>query len=161
MLANGTRWSPSGGVCLVSQSPTTTSVTGTLTETTLGSFVIPGGLMSANGQLEIKTLWAFTNSANAKTNRIRMNTLSGSQFISSAPTTSDSGQYLTIIRNNGLTTQQRGTNSGISSFGSTTAGLAVSTTDTGSDFNIVISGQLALSSETITLHHVSIIYMEG
>lgn len=160
-VSNGTRWSPLGGQCLVAQSPTTTSVTGTVTETTLGSFVIPGGLMSANGQLEIKTLWAFTNSANAKTNRIRMNTLSGSQFISSGPATSDSGQYLTIIRNAAATNSQRGASSGISSFGATTAGFAVSSIDTTVDFNIVVSGQLSNTGETITLHHVSMIYLEG
>lgn len=160
-ISNGTRWAPLGGTCLLYQSTLNSAVTGTLSETTLATVTIPGGVMSGNGQLEIKTLWSFTNSANVKSNRIRINNITGATYTASGPTASDTGQYYSIIRNNGLTSQQRGVNAGVTSFGNTTAGLVTSTIDTTADFSLYFTGQLANVADSTSIQHISIIYSEG
>jgi hypothetical protein len=162
--SNGTYWSPLNGEVTLAQSGASVSVTGTLTETALATYTMPGGLMSANGQLEIFHFWSFTNSANSKTLRVRLSAVgggsSGNAYLSNTLTTFSTVKGITCIRNANSTSSQKGwgTSSASSSGLGTSGALTSSTRDTGSNLDVCILGLLGNSGETITLEAYSIVY---
>lgn len=158
---NGTRWAPSNGSVLVSQSNVKVDYTGSTGTLVLATITIPGGLMSANGILEVLTSWQYTNSANSKTITIRFSGAGGTSFFSRTETTTASHQVNLLIRNANSTSSQVGMNSGATgSFGTSSGAIITSSVNTGSDTTISISGNLALSSETISLYSYRVNYRE-
>lgn len=158
---NGTRWAPSNGSVLVSQSNVKVDYTGSTGAVVMATITIPGGLMSANGILEVLTSWQYTNSANSKTIAIRFSGTGGTAFFSRAETTTASHQVNLLIRNANSISSQIGMNGGATgSFGTSTGAIATSSVNTGSDTTISISGNLALSSETISLYSYRVNYRE-
>ena len=81
---------------LIDSSGTKVTVSGTTTATQVYSKVIEGGLLGANGYLELITLWSGSSSANLKTPLIA---LGGTVFNSVGLSTSESVQHYSIIRN--------------------------------------------------------------
>lgn len=77
----------------VARAGAVSSITGTVTETTLGTFTIPAGAMGPNGQLEIISLWTSTSSANNKIFKITF----GGSILWTATVTTTSG-YQTFSR---------------------------------------------------------------
>ncbi len=135
---------------ILAASAVAASHTGATSEAILASVPVPAGAMGPNGALRISTLWSYTNSANAKTMRCRLGGASGS-VVFSPIATSTSGLNLqrTLQNRNSQASQicfQQGT---VNSFatGSTVA-VAV---DTASAQDLVFTGQLANSGETVTL----------
>lgn len=158
---NGTRWFPINGQLILSSKAPNVSVTGTTTITQLDSVNIPAGLMSANGQIEILTLWSYTNSANAKTIRVYLGAVLGTSFMSRAETATVGSQMLTVIRAANSTTAQKGANNNIiGGLGISNAGITSSTFDMSLVQPIIFTGTLALSTETITLKGYKITYRE-
>lgn len=142
---NGTVWQQLGAQPWA-QSATPVSVTGTLTETTLATITIPGGMMGPNGSLRIRALFGGTNSANSKTMRVR---LAGSAMATSAGfTTSDYALHQVLVAN------RNAQNSQLASYGTAQAGtgsVTVTAVDTSVDQLLTITGQLASAGETLTL----------
>lgn len=85
---------------------TSASVTGTTSETTVYSYTIPAGTMGVNSSLHIPFILTWTNNANAKTFRIRINGTVVAQY---GPTTNATGRFYFIISNrNSLSSQITG-----------------------------------------------------
>jgi hypothetical protein len=127
-------------------------VTGTASETSLAGITIPAGAMGANGILKVTALWTYTNSANAKTLRVRFgNGLSGTAFQTLAASNSTAAirTLITIQNRNSASSQVGGMASG--TFTATSVANATGTIDTTAQQTLTISGQLANTGETITL----------
>lgn len=157
-ISNGTIWRPVNGRCVLAASAVNQSVTGTTAETTLASYTVPAGLMTANGVITITSLWNWTNNSDNKTLKIYFGgTSSGTQFMNPVVTTSATFQNQTIIRNRGLTNSQVGFAAGTTTPFATTSGTPLtSALDTTQAQAIVFTGLLATSSDTINLEAYSI-----
>ena len=147
---------PSGFIVAATQGQT--SVTGTTTGANLAALRIPAGSMGRNGHIEVKCLWTYSNSANVKTTSVQFSQTSGSggSFIAGnlAVTTTASAQTLTIIRNNNATNSQTAFAPNPSTpFGSTASASLTAAIDTTADSFVNINGQLAVSTDTLTLVH--------
>jgi len=132
------------------------SVTGTTTETNLASLKIPANSMGKNGVIELKCLWSYTNSANVKTHNYRWNNAPGGgvSITSSGPTTTAMAQAFLIIRNTNATNVQVTYNTPLIPFG-TSGGTPTTNLDTTQDTWLNITGQLALSTEVLTLQRAT------
>lgn len=138
---------------LLAASAVAASVTGTATETALATITIPAGAMGLNGAVHIYTVWTITNSANSKTVRVRFGGAGGTAYAALAATTSTSISDLRRIRNRNSASSQVGAfNAGGSvGLGANGNALTTSAVDTSAAVDIVLSGQLANTGETITL----------
>jgi hypothetical protein len=138
---------------LLAASAVAASVTGTTNETALATVTIPAGAMGLNGGVEIRTVWSVTNSANSKTPRIRLGGTSGTQFMAAVFTTTATISDIRSIRNRNSASSQVGSigASAASSIGSSTVAVVTGSVDTSAAQDLVISGTLANSGETITL----------
>lgn len=128
------------------------SHTGNTTETALATIALPAGAMGPNGVLRVTGVITGTNSANNKTWRLRLGGGVGTEFASFALTTSGTGVLHRLIsnRNNAASQVSMALNS-TNAFGNSTTAPATGAIDTASAQDIVISAQLANSSETVTL----------
>lgn len=131
---------------------TASSVTGTVDETALATFTVPGGSIGPNGVLEIVSLFTVTNSTNAKTLRIKFGgtTL---QTISISASGTIACQVVTLIRNRNSASSQVYWPS-ISYSSSGTAAVLTAAIDTTADQSVVITGQLANTGELVRLESV-------
>lgn len=163
---NGTRWAPINGQCLLASTNASVSVTGTVDQTELGTVTLPGGLVSANGILEISSFWTMTNSANNKIIKIKLGQTTdpvtgGSSFFNRTETTISIHQHLCILRCSNSVNSQKAISSTISTgLGSTTASNYTNTYDLSTDKKIFLTGQLANTGETITLRGWRLMYKE-
>jgi hypothetical protein len=156
-ISTGTIWKPLGGHLVLAASATPQSVTGTISETTLATVAIPAGLMTANGQLRIRTLWSYTNSSNNKILRVRLGGTSGTIFLGPTLTTTAGAQIDTQTRNRNAQNSQVGFNFGGSTgLGTTTGTPTTGSVDTSAAQDLIISGVLANTGETITLESYTI-----
>lgn len=164
-ISNGTYWSPLNGEVTLAQSGAAYPMTGAATEQVMATYTLPGGLMSANGQLEITHFWNVTNSANNKTVRVKHSAvgggISGDTYYSCTQTAIVGLQAITCIRANNSVSAQKGW--GIGSTGPTGIGAIASTLRSftrglQNDSDIVLTAGLADSSETVTLEAYSIVY---
>lgn len=162
----GSRWAPLNGQCLIYSTNTSVSVTGTASETELGSVTIPGGLMSSNGLLECSSFWTVTNSANSKFCKIKLGETSdpvtgGTSFLSRTETTILYHQHFMTIRNENSTSSQKSTPVGLGTgWGTSTSSRQTGSYATASDKKFFITGQLANTGETITLRGWRLMYKE-
>lgn len=164
--SNGTYWSPLNGEVTLAQSGVTVSLTGTTSETVLATYTLPGGLMSANGQIEIIHFWNVPSTASNKQIRVRHSSLGGGiagdmYYYYNAATTIIGLQGITCIRSANSTTAQKGW--GIGTTGPSGIGAIASTLRSfarglQNDSDIVLTAQLADTSETVTLEAYSIVY---
>lgn len=162
----GSRWAPINGQCLLASTNTSVSVTGTVDQTELGTVTLPGGLVSANGILEVSSFWTMTNSANNKTIKIKIGQTTdpatgGSSILNRIETTIAIHQHLCILRCANSTSSQKAIASGLSAgLGVTTLSNFTDTYDLSTDKRIFLTGQLANTGETITLRGWRLIYKE-
>lgn len=135
------------------------SLTGTTSETNIAILRVPAGFMGANGIIELKVLWSYTNSINNKSLVLRHSATSGAVTGGTSPanmvaTTSASLQSLHIIRNNNAVgTQTMFTAVGTAPFGSSAAGVLAGSINTANDSFLNLNGILASAAETITVVH--------
>jgi len=158
---NGSRWYPINGQVNLGTLSINASVTGTTANTQLHEVVVPGGLMSPNGQLEIVHNWTYTNSANSKTLRIYFGTFGGISYYGRSETTTTVSQVYTSIKNRNDVASQIGINSAVASgVGSTSGSFVTSTLNTSTNQSIIFAAQLASAGETATLKGFKITYRE-
>ena len=125
------------------------SHTGNTTETTLATIEIPAGAMGANGILRVTTLWTTTNSANNKTQRVK---LDGTAFLAFVATTQLSHRHVTIIQNRNSASSQVGATAAVANaFDASASAVTTGAIDTTLAKNLTITGQLANAGESITL----------
>lgn len=147
------------GIPLVITSAGQASVTGVTTETNLAALRIPAGTIGANGVVEVKTLWNYTNNANNKFLFVRYNQTSGATAggVTSGTvtvTTTANTQMFNIIRNNNAANAQICyTGGGTAPFGSGASANFAIAVDTTADSYLNINGTLANAGDTITLVH--------
>lgn len=127
------------------------AITGTTDETAAATIAIPAGAMGANGRLRITTHWHFTNSGNSKTLRVRLGGVSGTMFYEQGVTTFQSLHGVTNIANVNSASIQYGHPDDTAGFGAIAAAPVTGAINTALAQDLVISGQLADSGETITL----------
>ena len=137
------------------QSGTTVNLTGAGSdaETVLAAVSIPANAMAANGFLDIDVGYAMTNSANNKLIKIRLGGVSGDQFQTLTLATGiASSRYLYTIANAGATNSQIGfVAANTVSVGSAAGANATGTQDTTTAKDLVFTGQLQTTSETLSL----------
>lgn len=124
------------------------SVTGTASETTLATINIAAGAMGANGKIEVNADFSYTNSANAKTLRIK---LGGTTLWSGTPTATTGLAVRLTIRNRNAANSQRWRAQHVLSSGTWGDSSGTAAIDTASATTITITAQLANTGETITL----------
>ena len=157
----GSRWIPLNGNIVLAQTNTRIDLTGVTGLVEMASVAVKGGMMSANGMLEIYTLWGYTNSANSKTLGIRLGGSGGTAFFARSETTSAVHHAMTIIRNANSVSSQVGVGSALAGgLGSTSGTLITSSVNTANDTTVSITGNLASAAETITLYGYKVLYRE-
>jgi hypothetical protein len=137
---------------ILARSAVAAAHTGDTSETTLATVTVPAGAMGANGRIRVTTLWSVTNSANNKTLRVRFGGAAGTAFTNATITTQATHRHQTEWSNrNSASSQAGGPAAGTGGFGSATGALVTAAQNTANAVDIVISGQLANSGETVTL----------
>lgn len=146
--------SGNGGV-IISKSGVAVPLTGTTSETALVTIPIPANTVGANGNISVTTFWEMPSSSNQKSMRVRLGAaaLAGSIVHSSSGTTIASARIETMVMALNATNSQKSISinpRGTDYLTTQAAALATSIDMTASQ-NIVITGQLASGSETLTL----------
>lgn len=128
------------------------SHTGDTAEFALATIAIPGGSMGPNGVMRVRLLFSYTNSANAKTLRMRLGGPSGTAFLNVGVTTTAAYATEKDIQNRNAQDSQIGAPANSSSASAnTSAGVVTAAVDTSVNQDLVITGQLADAGETVTL----------
>ena len=144
---NGTKWIKLHAVKYYNNT-TPVSLTGTTAETTMLTIPVKGGLIGANGVLAIQPLWNTTNNANTKTLRIKLGATTCYSY--GAANLSHQDAYINV-RNIGSESSQKTTSGMSGGTGGTVNNYNSTSTDTSVDFNIVVTGQLANSADTMAI----------
>lgn len=127
------------------------SHTGDTSEQVLATITMPGGAMGPNGALRITSIFGHTGSANSKTLRFRLGGVSGAEVMTLTATTTSGVMTQRLVQNrNSQALQVGGPALASNAFGLAGAPMTAAV-DMSTDQTIVISGQLANASETITL----------
>lgn len=127
------------------------SHTGDTNEAALATVTIPAGIMGANGIVRVTALWSCTNSANAKTARVRLGGIAGTIYAEVALANLAVLRSYTEIENRNDPSIQVGHPKALTSFGTSTAALVTSTVNTGVAVDLAITGTLTNSGEAIRL----------
>jgi hypothetical protein len=151
---DGARWRPRAPVLLFG-SAAAVPLTGNTAETALRTVPILAGLMGLNGGIEVRHTWSYTNSANAKTMRVRHGGIGGTQFFNRGDTTTASSGFITRFRNRGSAASQVGSLTAAGGAPSAT-GLPTGAIDSTVAQDLVVSGQLAVGTETLTLEMLEV-----
>jgi len=149
---NGTKWVRLNPIKIFSLSAPV-SLTGSTSAVTLATITIPAGLLGANGKLKIYPLWSTTNNANTKTLRLNIGgALCSTMTSQSVPNNSG----LLIIRNTNSESAQKCSSGLVAGIGSSFGSIASPTVDTTAATTLLISGQLAVDTDTLTLEDLFI-----
>ena len=139
---------------ILAASAVAASHTGSTTETALATITVPANAMGPNGVLRITTHWSYTNSANTKTLSVRFGGVSGTQYLANNVSTSATSRDQRHIHNVNAANSQKGGMVGavsVGGWGSNANVPVMSTLDTTTAKDIVISGLLANAGDTVTL----------
>lgn len=139
---------------ILAQSPAPISLTGTTSETTMASVVIPKNRIGKNGMLRVTAAFSYPNNANNKITRVRFG---GLQVHASTNTTTLQQRIQVEIGNRNALASQftalAGSNIG---FGTSTGAPNYMTIDTTADQPIAITGQLGNASDTLILESYTV-----
>lgn len=144
-----------GGFGILAKSGTAVPLTGSTSETALATIAIAASAVGANGVIHVRTFWSMPSSGNQKSMRLRLGAaaLAGTVVSSVAGTTIANADIETTIRALNATNSQssmskgpRGTDYLVSGGVATSSAIDMTAAQ-----NIVITGQLASSGETLTL----------
>jgi len=144
---NGTKWVRLNPIKIFSLSAPF-SLTNSTSSVTLATITIPAGLLGANGKLKIYPLWATTNNVNQKTLRA---IFSGSTCSTMTSLSVPNNSGLVIIRNTNSESAQKCSSGLVAGIGSSLGSIAVLTIDTTAATTLVITGQLAVGTDSMTL----------
>ena len=142
----------------VAQSAVAFPLTGSTSETTLATITIPGGSMGPNGRCIVTVLLSSTNNANAKTLKVKF----GGTFFAnySLASTAASRVRVDLSNRNSLSSQIGGVAS-VSGFGGSAGSAVPGSIDTSSDVTVLITGQLGVGTDTVTLESYSVEVVYG
>lgn len=132
---------------IIDMSGTKIDHTGSTSETTMKTIVIPGNTLKTNGVLRISFICSHTNSANNKTYRFKYG---GNMIAFGLYTTTATAQGAMLLYANNSTSAQKAYDSVIP-FGATSAALRTMSVNSTIDQNFVITGQLANDAETMSI----------
>lgn len=139
------------GFRTIAASAIAASHTGDTLEAMLATVTIPAGMIGPNGVVQVWSLWSANSSAGSKTSRVRFGGASGTIYSQpTAMTTQTSLRLLTEFQNRNNAASQLGTGANVPGLGMGTAPVT-STVNTAAAADIVLSGQLTVASDTITL----------
>lgn len=148
---------------LLAKSAVPVSSTNDTNETAFATIPIAGNTIGNNGQLRVSTIWACTNNSNSKTIRVRYSGGAGVPFLSANITASAGVSAVTNIGNNNSTFAQVGGSQAV-----TTSGLpfgyvqgSTAAADTSAATSVVITGQKATGTDTLTLQSYVVEVMPG
>ena len=151
--SDGATWGIVGGSVILGAYGADLTVTAASTaEVDLVTLNIPAGLIGLNGQLVVTHFWEVTNNANTKTARVK---LGGTAFFANATSLASVAIFLpppTVIwsRNSQSSQMAFAAANGNTSVATGTA-KTTGTVDTSAATTLVISGQKATGSDTMTL----------
>ena len=147
---NGTKWVRLNHITYYSLS-STVSLTGTTTETTLLTIPIPAGLVGERGILKLYPIWSMTNNSNSKNVKVK---LDGQICYSFSLVSTLTSAPLVFIRNFNSESAQKTISNSSLGIGSMASALSATTADTGTAIDLVITGQLSSSVDTLTLESI-------
>ncbi len=128
------------------------ALTGTTAETVLATFNIPGGLLGANGEIEIDADFTETNNANAKTVQVRLGGLTGTSLLSHNTNTVAGRSFRGTIGLRNSSAVQRGRfYTATDAAALTSVAGSAGAVNTQNDTAIVITGQLGVGTDTLQL----------
>lgn len=134
---------------VLAQSGAQSSVTGTTTETVLGTINIPANAMSANGMLRVSGLFNFTGTAGTHTIGMRLN---GVQIMSDAlNATSLHCEFLRTIRAANSQTAQVSQSANAAGPGSSTSNALSTAVNMAQAQTLTITATLAAAADTAAL----------
>ena len=142
------------GMCVLAASGAAVSHTGDTLEAVLATITVPAGAIGASGVLRITTVWTMTNNANTKTARLRFGGAGGTIYSQVAGSTVPTVRIQAQIHNRNSAAAQVGFISTGPGFGFAAGSLVTSAVDTSAAADLVITGQLANSADTITLESI-------
>lgn len=138
------------------------SNTGNTAETVLATVSIPAGALGPNGVLRVTSTWSHTNSANAKTPRIRLGGSSGTVICAPVLTTTGSLAIQRTVHNrNAQNSQVMMGAASSNTFATSTGAPLTASIDTSAAQDLVFTGQLANAGETITLEAYLVELLHG
>lgn len=143
---------PAPQIRILASSAVAVPFTGSTSETAIVTVSVPANSMGLNGRLRVTTLWSYTNSANSKSLRVRFGGIGGTAYFSQPNTTTATQRAQTEIQNRNSASSQVGcVPSAAAQWAASSVAVVTSAVDTTAAVDLVISGQLASSGETITL----------
>ncbi len=149
MMWNGTGWAPvGGGVVLACSGATGMTVTGTTSKTTLATVVVPGGMMGADGTIEVLAEYSFTGTAGGK--RITYEVGGSIFFDNTASTSIVTKRAFTSLRNKGSVSTQSGPSIAVYS-ADNTGGIYSLAVNTENNFSIAFNVTLVNAADSATL----------
>lgn len=133
------------------------SVPNTTTETTLATIVLPGNTMSKKGHLRIDLVMNCAGGSGNKTTRVKF----GSSTVQSITSTTSLNQHsLVVIRNANSKAAQIVQGSATQGYNNSASSVQSLTADTALPVTILITGQKATGTDTLTLAAYSITLVE-
>jgi hypothetical protein len=161
---NGTIWVPVNGAVVLAQGSPGAAITGSAgtNQLLIPTISIPGGLLGANGQIEIIANLTFTNNSNNKYVNLELGSVAdGPALFYTANLASQANQNLNIrVCNNNSQTSQvifnagPSTAAGYGGFGADTSSVYTLSRDTGTVAHpplLYFYGKVANGADTITL----------
>lgn len=123
---------------------------------------VPADAIGANGLLDIRASYSYTNDANTKTMRVRYSGSGGTAFGTAAQTTTAGCGFLLEIQNRGAKNAQvcNTASFGFSPFGTITA-VQTSSVDTSQATSIFFSGQKGNAADNIILESLRVAVLYG
>lgn len=154
----------SGGVSVTNNAPyvlkqsgVPLTLTGTTTETTMETVVIPGGVVGPNGSVRITSYWSCTNNANNKTLRIRLGSIAGTSYMAPVISSNAVVHQVTIIRAANSQSSQKGYNPGsFGGLGANSGNGVTSSVDMTVNQNLLFTGTLAVGTDSLVLESYTI-----
>ena len=137
------------------------ALTGTTAETTLATVSIPAGAMGPNGILRIYSLWSNTNNANSKTCRIRLGGIGGTAVAAVANASIAVVEDFRLIKNMNSVSSQVVAPAGKQYVGISGSAVTTGAVDTSLAQDLVFTGQLANSADSLTLQMYLIELLPG
>ncbi len=137
-------------VQVLAKSAVSVAHTGSTAETTLATITVPANSMGPNGIVRLTVACSNNNSAGTKTLRARFSGAAGTLYLNLAATTTISLRLQAQIANRNATNSQVGGSNSVP-FGTSGVAHATSAVDTTAATTIVITGQLSVSGDNITL----------
>lgn len=156
---NGSLWRGNGvswirlSAFRIYSATTTAEVTAITSETTLLTIPVNGGVIGANGKLIIHAIFSFTNNANQKILRFKYNSTVVWTATATTGTTVACAVPVHNINSEAVQKIATGVQSG---YGLTSSAVLQTAVDTSVDFNVVVTGRLADSADTLRVEAIFI-----